>query len=133
MADSLQFDLVSPEQKVASSEAKSVQIPGMLGDFTAMPQHSPFLSTIRPGIVKVTTESETFEYVVTGGFAEVTASATSILAEQAVPREDFDTAMLESLAADAEYGLNEATDDESRILASQRVRDVAYLKSQLGI
>ena len=40
MADTLQFDLVSPERKLASLEATSVQIPGMSGDFTAMPNHA---------------------------------------------------------------------------------------------
>ena len=52
MADTLQFDLVSPERKLASVEATSVQIPGMDGDFTAMPNHAPFLTTLRPGVVQ---------------------------------------------------------------------------------
>ena len=51
MADTLQFDLVSPERKLASVEATSVQIPGIGGDFTAMPNHAPFLTTLRPGVV----------------------------------------------------------------------------------
>ena len=52
MADTLQFDLVSPERKLASVAATSVQIPGMGGDFTAMPNHAPFLTTLRPGVVR---------------------------------------------------------------------------------
>lgn len=133
MADTMQFDLVSPERRLASVAAKSVQIPGMEGDLTAMPEHSPLLTTLRPGVVKVEAEGESVEYVVTGGFAEVSQSATSVLAELAVPRAEFDSSMLEALVADADTALKEAKDDESRLIASQRVRDVAALKAQLGL
>ena len=54
MADTLQFELVSPERKLASVAASAVTIPGIGGDFTAMPNHAPFLTTLRPGVVRVT-------------------------------------------------------------------------------
>jgi len=85
MADMLQFQLVSPERKLAAVAASRVQIPGVNGDFTAMPNHAPYLTTLRPGVVRVVTPTETTEYVVTGGFAEVSADATTIIAETAVP------------------------------------------------
>ena len=47
MADTMQFELVSPERKLASSAASSIQIPGINGDLTAMPNHAPFLTTLR--------------------------------------------------------------------------------------
>ena len=53
MADSLNFDLVSPERSLASFEATSVQIPGSEGDMTAMANHEPVLTTLRPGILSV--------------------------------------------------------------------------------
>lgn len=133
MADTMQFDLVSPERKLASVAATSVQMPGMEGDFTAMPEHSPLLTTLRPGVVKVEAGADSSEFVVTGGFAEVTPNAASVLAELAVPRAEFSNEMLEKLAADADYELKEAKDDENRLLASQRVRDVAALKAQLSM
>ena len=98
MADTMQFDLVSPEQRLASKEVTSVQIPGTEGDLTAMPGHMPLITTLRPGILNVVSEGEEEAYVVTGGFAEVGTGLT-VLAERAVLRskmtqEDFD-AMLE--------------------------------------
>lgn len=132
MADTLQFDLVSPERKLASMAATMVQIPGMGGDLTAMPNHAPFLTTLRPGVVKVTAGSEVAEYVVTGGFAEVSPSAASILAEQAIPRGEFASDMAADLLADAEKQLSEAPED-LRMAAGQRVRDVLALKSQLSL
>ena len=59
MADTMQFDLVAPERKLASLEATSVQIPAMDGDMTALPNHAPFLTTLRPGILRVVSGSET--------------------------------------------------------------------------
>ena len=53
MADTMQFDLVSPERRVAALEVTSVQIPGADGDMTAMPGHAPLITTLRPGILRV--------------------------------------------------------------------------------
>ena len=97
-----------------------------------MPEHSPLLTTLRPGVVKVNAASETAEYVVTGGFAEISPTAASILAEQAVPRGDFSADMMEALSADADLALRDAPED-MKMAASQRVRDVAALKAQLGL
>jgi F-type H+-transporting ATPase subunit epsilon len=131
MADTLQFDLVSPERKLASVAAKAVQIPGMEGDFTALPDHAPLLTTLRPGIVRVQAEGETVEYVVTGGFAEVSPTAATILAEQAMPRAEAGTALVEDLMAAAERALAEAP-PERRLAAGQRIRDVIALRSILA-
>jgi F-type H+-transporting ATPase subunit epsilon len=132
MAETLQFDLVSPERKLASLQATRVQIPGMEGDFTAMPDHAPFLTTLRPGVVRVTSAAETVEYVVTGGFAEVSPTATTILAEQAVPRAEVSADMVARLVGAAEKELTAAPEDARRA-ASQRLRDVAALKATLGL
>lgn len=132
MADTLQFDLVSPERKLASMEATSVQIPGMEGDLTAKPEHAPLLTTLRPGIVRVEAAGATAEYVVTGGFAEISPAATSVLAERAVPRDEVDGAMLDALSEEADKALAEAPQDLT-IAAAQRVRDVAILRAQLSL
>lgn len=131
MADTLTFDLVSPERKLSSVEATAVQIPGMNGDFTAMPNHAPFLTTLRPGVVRVTAGAETIEYVVTGGFAEVSPTAATILAEDAVLRAEASGAMLTDLASQAERALADAPPD-ARMAAGQRVRDLITLRAQLG-
>lgn len=132
MADTLHFELVSPERKLASVAATQVQIPGIAGDFTAMPKHAPFLTTLRPGIVRVVTPAETTEFVVTGGFAEVSPESTTILAEQAVPRAAASRDMVESLVSAAEKALAEAPED-SRIGAAQRLRDAQALGPLLGL
>ena len=131
MADTMTFDLVSPERKLASVEATSVNIPGMEGDLTAMPNHAAFLTTLRPGIVKVNNGNDVTEYVVTGGFAEISAEGTSVLAEQAMPKSEATAEVVGSVLAAAEAALETAAED-SKTAAAQRVNDMKTLMAQLG-
>lgn len=101
MAGSVQFDLVSPERRLASVQASEVQIPGAMGDLTAMEGHAPTITTLRPGILRVVAADGARAYVVTGGFAEITATGVSVLAERAVPVDELTPATLDALVADA--------------------------------
>ncbi|KUF09730.1 F0F1 ATP synthase subunit epsilon [Pseudoponticoccus marisrubri] len=100
MAETMQFDLVSPERRLLSAEVTSVQIPGADGDLTAMPNHAPLITTLRPGLLTVETDKGTQEFVVTGGFAEI-GESLSVLAEKALPRADMDQATYEALVDEA--------------------------------
>ena len=131
MADTMTFDLVSPERKLASVEATSVNIPGMEGDLTAMPNHAAFLTTLRPGVVKVNNGNDVTEYVVTGGFAEISAEGTSVLAEQAMPKDEATAEVMGGVLAAAEATLETAAED-GKTAAAQRVNDVKTLMGQLG-
>ena len=107
MADTMQFDLVSPERRVASLEVTSVQIPGADGDMTAMPGHAPLITTLRPGILRVESTGGTQEYVVTGGFAEI-GDNLSVLAERALPREEMTQETFDAILEEARAALNSA-------------------------
>ncbi len=131
MADTMTFDLVSPERKLASVEATSVNIPGMEGDLTAMPNHAALLTTLRPGIVKVNNGNDVTEYVVTGGFAEISAEGTSVLAEQAMPLNEATAEVMGGVLSAAEATLETAAED-GKTAAAQRVNDVKTLMVQLG-
>ncbi len=127
MANTMQFDLVSPERKLASLEASEVEIPGSEGDFTAMPDHAPVLTTLRPGLLKVKAGSDVTEYVVTGGFVEVSGTATSVLAEKAMPKAEITREIVEELVSEAEAVLVEAEKGPEHDLASKRVSDTKGL------
>ena len=131
MADTMQFDLVSPERALASQEATAVQIPGTTGDMTAMPRHAPFITTLRPGVLTVSNGSTDTAYVVTGGFAEISETSVSVLAEQAVPREDVSADMLNTLVAEAEAQLEAATDEMAKTATALRINDLKALAAAL--
>ena len=104
----VQFDLVSPEHLLASVEASEVQIPGADGDMTAMAGHAPTITTLRPGVLRVVHSGGTDEYVVSGGFAEITSTGVSILAEQALPRGEMTQDVFDTMIADAKAAMKSA-------------------------
>ncbi len=113
MADTMQFDLVSPERSLSSGPATAVQIPATEGDMTAMPGHAPLITTLRPGILSVTGPNGTEDYAVTGGFAEIGAEATTVLAERAVPRHPDNRAEIEAhLEAARKQAAEAASEDK---------------------
>ena len=91
----MQVEFVSPEKRLASMEAEQVALPGGDGDFTAMPGHVPTATTLRPGVVRVVNGGSATEYLIAGGFAEITGETISILAEFASTREDATKEMFE--------------------------------------
>lgn len=132
MAQKMQFDLVSPERLLASVEASEVQIPGAEGDVTAMADHAATITTLRPGILRVVSASGTDEYLVTGGFAEISATGTSVLAEQALPKAEVTQEVMSALVAEA----NEARDaaiPENLDAAAKRAADLAAAATSLGL
>lgn len=101
MAESMQFDLVSPERRLASVEATEVQIPGADGDMTVMAGHAPTITTLRPGVLRVVAASGTDEYVVSGGFAEITGEAVSVLAEESLHRDEMNQEIFDRMLKQA--------------------------------
>ncbi len=132
MADTMQFDLVSPERMLASVAASAVQVPGAEGDFTAMPGHVPFISTLRPGVVVAATDKGEMKYIVTGGFAEVTGERVSLLAERSLPAQEMTQAEFDVLLAEAKAA-RDAASGLALAPATKLVSDLVELGHQLGL
>ncbi|MDP2411992.1 MAG: F0F1 ATP synthase subunit epsilon [Pseudolabrys sp.] len=89
-----QFDLVSPEKLLFSGEVEQVDLPGAEGDFGVLAGHAPFVTTLRPGIMTVRGPEGEQKIVVLGGFAEVSATGLTVLADLADTVADIDRAMI---------------------------------------
>lgn len=137
MADEMQFDLVSPERSLASLKVTAVQIPGADGDMTAMADHAPTITTLRPGVLKVD-GAQAAEYVVTGGFAQIKSDGVTVLAERAIPRSEMTQDVLDDMMAEA-YEVQKAAkeakepdpnavDDAVKLLA-----DMVAMGDQIGL
>lgn len=132
MADMMQFDLVSPERKLASVQAREVRIPGADGDLTAMPGHAPLITTLRPGLLTVIGSDGTADYAVTGGFAEIGPEGVTVLAERALPKSELSAVihaeMVEQARAAKEKAPSDAVDAAAKLLA-----DMEALGTHMGI
>jgi F-type H+-transporting ATPase subunit epsilon len=125
----LQFDLVSPERRLASLEASAVQIPGADGDMTAMADHAPTITTLRPGVLSVTHSGGVDDYIVVGGFAEITPTGVTVLAERALPKSEVTQEMFDSMVAEAKEAY--ATAQETFKNEPGPVDDAAKLMSDM--
>ena len=130
MASTVQFDLVSPERRLASFPATEVQIPGAMGDMTAMEGHAATITSLRPGVLRVVASDGVKAFVVTGGFAEISATGVSVLAEQAVPLDELSPAALDALVADA---CEAAAVNSDKDAADKAVADLHAMRASAGV
>ena len=102
MADTMQFDLVSPERNLVSVPVREVRLPGSEGDLTAMPGHAPAIVNLRPGLVTlVTADGTQIEFAVTGGFVEINGESVSLLTERGHPRAEMTQALYNEMMEQA--------------------------------
>ena len=128
----MQVELVSPERKLASMEAEVVGLPGSDGDFAAMPGHVPTATSLRPGVVTIKSGSDTTEYLVAGGFAEITAESVSILAEYAAIRSEATSEMFDAVRAAAQAKVD-ATEGVRKAEAERDLGEIDGLMKALTL
>ncbi len=132
MAEALKLELVSPERELASRLVKAVVVPGLEGAFEVLPGHAPVLSILRPGVLAITELSgaET-KFFVRGGYVEAGGEQISVLAEYAVPLEEFDAAAIAQEIRWAEEDLEDARNDEERRRLKERLDFLKSLEQAL--
>lgn len=119
---SFTFELVSPERVLFAGPVTQVVVPGDDGDMTILADHAPVMTTLRPGIVSVSEDKgAAHRLYVAGGFADVTASGLTILAERAIPVSEIDAEKVAAEMRNAEEDLRDAKSDEAREKAAQRL------------
>ncbi|TMJ30337.1 MAG: F0F1 ATP synthase subunit epsilon [Alphaproteobacteria bacterium] len=130
---SFHFDLVSPEKLLFSSEVTQVDIPGAEGDFGVLAGHAPIITSMRPGILVIYGETgEQLRIVVNGGFAEVGPQGLTVLADAAVPLDEFDRSVLAGLIKDTEEDFADNTDAWQRDKLARRLEQLRTLQAALG-
>lgn len=115
----MNLTLVTPEATFFSGPATMIEAPGTLGDFGALPGHMNFISTLKPGVVKVHDEKDQVTRIfVSGGIAEVNNTACTILAERVVDLTKLSRADAEARLAKAKAALENAFDEDATLLAT---------------
>ena len=129
MKNEIQFELVSPEEKLVSESVLRATIPGDVGEFGVGAEHMSLVSSLKPGVVTLVSEcGEERKIFIAGGFADVTGANCTILAEEAVNVSDLDQSELEQKLQDLseDLGLVEEEADKRRVN-----RDIALVKAKL--
>jgi F-type H+-transporting ATPase subunit epsilon len=132
MAANFKFELVSPEKLLVSEEVSAVVIPATEGEMTVMANHAPVMTTIKPGIVKVTAASGTVtDYVVFGGFADIVPEGCTLLAESAVALTDLNRDDIEKRIEAARKELEHAESYEHRSAIEQFLDELTHLNGTI--
>ena len=130
MADSFNFELVSPEKLLLSEAVSEVILPGTDGEMTVMAHHAPVMTTIKPGIVTVRTEGgENQRFVVLGGFADILPDTCTLLAESATRVEDIDHEDLKQRIRNTQEDLQDAKSDAERARLSEHLANLETLQN----
>jgi F-type H+-transporting ATPase subunit epsilon len=126
------FDLVSPERLLFSGVVTQVDLPGSEGDFGVLAGHAPIVTTLRPGILTVFEDRSEMRVVVNGGFAEVSPAGLTVLADLAVPVDEFDQAALAGVIKDTEEDVADTTDDWQRDRLARKLDQLKALQASLA-
>lgn len=111
MADTVEFELVSPEKLLKSGPVEMVVVPGAEGDLGVLPGHSLLIATVRPGVIDIHEGGSVKERIfVGGGFCEISPERCTVLAEEAIPVGDIDKAAAEKRLEDANVAWQNADD-----------------------
>ena len=113
MAATLHVDVVSVEENVFSGEATFVALPGEVGELGIYPRHTPLITRIRPGAVRIRrADNGQEEFVfVAGGILEVQPNAVTVLADTAIRGKDLDEAKANDAKKHAEEAMRNAKSD----------------------
>ena len=114
MANTIHVDVVSAEQQIFSGEAEFVVLPGEAGELGIYPRHTPLITRIKPGAVRIKPAGGGEENLifVAGGILEVQPSMVTVLADTAIRGHDLDEAKALEAQRRAEEALRNATDKQ---------------------
>jgi F-type H+-transporting ATPase subunit epsilon len=113
MAHTIQVDVVSAEEQIFSGQAKFVALPGESGELGILPRHTPLITRIRPGAVRIErADNGDEEFVfVAGGILEVQPNRVTVLADTAIRGHDLDEAKANEAKRIAEKAMKNAKTD----------------------
>ncbi|MFZ6816167.1 F0F1 ATP synthase subunit epsilon [Undibacterium sp. Rencai35W] len=131
MAHTIHVDVVSAEELIFSGEAEFVALPGEAGELGIYPKHTPLITRIKPGAVriKITGQAEDEFVFVAGGLLEVQPDAVTVLADTAIRGKDLDEAKANEAKKMAEEAL---VNKDSKIDYAQAQAELAAAIAQLA-
>jgi len=131
MANTIHVDVVSAEEQIFSGEAEFVALPGEAGELGIYPRHTPLITRIRPGAVriKVPNQAEDEFVFVAGGILEVQPHAVTVLADTAIRGHDLD----EAKALEAKKLAEEAlANSDSKLDIAKAQAELSVLAAQIA-
>jgi F-type H+-transporting ATPase subunit epsilon len=123
MAKLMSIDIVTPEKKIFEGKIRSMEAPGIDGEFGVLPEHAPFATVLAPGVVELVSEDGKKELMaVSGGYVEVTREKIILLVETAERPEEVDVETLKR-----------RKEEKEKMLKAKDKNDVDYDSIQIAL
>ena len=130
MANTIHVDVVSAEESIFSGEATFVSLPGEAGELGVYPRHTPLITRIKPGSVRIEMADGSEEFVfVAGGILEVQPDCVTVLSDTAIRGKDLDDQKAREAKAAAEEALKNA---KSEIDLARAQSELAIMAAQIA-
>src|ERR1700693_3894556 len=119
MANTIHVDVVSAEESIYSGDAEFVVLPGVMGELGVYPRHTPLITQIKPGVVRIKVPGQADEQIVfvQGGFLEIQPDVVTVLADTAIRAKDLDEAKALEAKRAAEEAMQNKTSKEEIAMA----------------
>lgn len=129
MANTLRLEIVTPQAKTYSEKVDAVNLPGLEGDLGVYPNHTPLMTQIVAGEIRVVQNGQSKFLAVGAGFVEITGSQVSVLTDMAVQADNIDEQAAEEARKRAEKRLKEKlSDEELASVKASLMHSLAQLK-----
>jgi len=130
MANTIQVDVVSAEEQIYSGPAEFVALPGEAGELGIYPKHTPLITRIKPGAVRIRVPGQSEEefVFVAGGILEVQPKTVTVMADTAIRGKDLDEAKANQVKKMAEEAMgNRESDIDYAVAQAELAIAVAQL------
>jgi len=130
MANTIHVDVVSAEESIFSGEARFVALPGESGELGIFPRHTPLITRIKPGTVRIDMADGSEEFVfVAGGILEVQPDVVTVLSDTAIRGKDLDEEKANAAKAAAEEALKNA---KGELDLARAASELAVMAAQIA-
>jgi F-type H+-transporting ATPase subunit epsilon len=128
------FELVAPERVLFSGQVEAVLLPGTEGEMTVLPGHAPVMTALKTGFLVITNHKGDGERVlVRGGFADISASGVTVLAERALPIQDLTPEIIDREIRQAELARDATEDFSARQAADAAIAELLEARATLNL
>ena len=131
--DKFKLEFVTPEKQILSDDVEQVILPGTEGEFTILANHSPIISSLRPGFIKIFNGevNESIDYFVTEGFVDMTSTELTILAQESIERGNLDKPKVNSFIESYKNQINKTNDEEKKNKYTLKIEHLKTIEANL--
>lgn len=131
--DKFKFEFVTPEKLLFSSEVEQVIIPGSEGEFTILAEHSPIISSMKAGLIRIYSDinSVPVVYFVTEGFIDMASNSLTILAQNAIEKDHLDDQKLVSLIDEYQMEIDNTDSDIRKNKYNMKIENIKAIQSDI--